>query len=85
MTFDLQLFGGGKGGSQTTNNNYRPLTADELRMQKASADYAEAIQPSAYNLFQRSMGMLGQPGEDTTVNPNYNSLYNQQAATTAKS
>ena len=83
FVFSLQRFGGGKGGSQTTNNNYRPLTADELRMQKSSADYAEAIQPSAYNLFNRSMGMLGQPGEDTTVNPNYNSLYNQQAATTA--
>lgn len=84
FSFSLQLFGGGKGGgSQTTNNNYRPLTSDELRMQKASADYAEAIQPSAYNLFQRSMGMLGQPGTDTTVNPNYNSLYNKQASSTA--
>lgn len=72
------------GSSQTTNNNYRPLTADELRMQKASADYAELIQPSAYNLFQRSMGMLGQPGTDTTVNPNYNTLYGAQTGATGR-
>lgn len=82
--FNLQLFGGKGSESITTNNNYRPLTSDELRMQKASADYAEAIQPSAYNLFKRSMGMLGQPGTDTTVNPNYNNLYGAQSAATAQ-
>lgn len=79
MTFDLQLFGG-KGSSQTTNNNYRPLTDDEKRMQKASADYAEHIQPSAYNLYDTAVNRLDTAN---TVNPDYGALYKNQAATTA--
>ena len=70
FSFSLQLFGGGKGGSQTTNNNYRPLTSDELRMQKASADYAEAIQPSAYALYNRAIGnLVGGSGSNTIQKP----------------
>lgn len=79
FTFDLQMFGG-KGSTSTTQNNYRPLTADELRMQKASADYAESIQPTAYNMAQLATKGVNVASQ---LNPNYAALYNQQAQATA--
>ena len=71
---------GGKSSGSTTQNNYRPLTSDELRMQKASADYAESIQPTAYNMVQQAT-----KGFDTAsqINPNYSQLYANQANATA--
>ena len=65
--FDLQLFGGGKGGGGTTVNNtssYTP-TEYELQLQKAQADYANAIAPNslwlndtARNILQNSIGAV---------------------------
>ena len=80
MKFDLQLFCGGS-KSTTVQNNYRPLTADELRMQKLSTDYAEKIQPSAYQMYQQGMN-----GINNAINPapDYSNLYHQQASQTAQ-
>lgn len=71
-----------KGSNSTTvQNNYRPLTADELRMQRLSTDYAEKIQPSAYQMYQQGMA-----GINNAINPapDYSNLYHQQASQTAQ-
>lgn len=72
--FDLQLFGGG-GGDTTVNNTttYTP-TEYELQLQKAEADYANAVAPNALylnntarNVLQNSLG---------TVQVDFNGLNN---------
>lgn len=69
---DLQLFGGGKGGSTTTNvQSYTP-TAEEVRLQKQTADYSEAVAPNALALNNYAMNLL----KDSlgTVQVDYNTL-----------
>lgn len=69
---DLQLFGGGKGGSSTTNvQSYTP-TAEEVRLQKQTADYSEAVAPNALALNNYAMGLL----KDSlgTVQVDYNNM-----------
>ena len=52
----LQLHGGGK-GSTTNVQSYTP-TAEEVRMQKQAADYAEAVAPNALRLNSTAAGLL---------------------------
>lgn len=69
---DLQLFGGGKGGSSTTNvQSYTP-TEEEIRLQKQAADYSEAVAPNALALNNYAMGLL----KDSlgTVQVDYNNM-----------
>ena len=69
---DLQLFGGGKGGSSTTNvQSYTP-TAEEVRLQKQAADYSEAVAPNALELNNYAMNLL----KDSlgTVQVDYNTM-----------
>lgn len=69
---DLQLFGGGKGGSSTTNvQSYTP-TAEEIRLQKQAADYSEAVAPNALALNNYAMNLL----KDSlgTVQVDYNTI-----------
>ncbi len=69
---DLQLFGGGKGGSSVTNvQSYQP-TDEEIRLQKQTADYSEAVAPNALALNNYAMGLL----KDSlgTVQVDYNTM-----------
>lgn len=68
----LQLHGGGK-GSTTQVQSYKP-TAEEIRMQKMAADYAEATAPNALALNDKAYALLNQSLGDTKVN--YNALNN---------
>ena len=68
----LQLHGGGK-GSTTQVQSYKP-TAEEIRMQKMAADYAEATAPNALALNDKAYSLLNKSLGDTKVN--YNSLNN---------
>ena len=52
----LQLHGGGK-GSTTQVQSYKP-TAEEIRMQKQAADYAEAVAPNALKLNDTAAKLL---------------------------
>lgn len=68
---------GKKGGGSTTVQSYQP-TAQEIRLQKAAADYSEAIAPNALwlntvarNVLQDSLG---------TVQVDYNNLAKQATA-----
>lgn len=72
--FDLQLFGG-KGGSTTNVQSYQP-SAYELQLQKATADYADAVSPNALWLNNVARGVL----QDSlgTVQVDYDAL-NKQA------
>ena len=66
----LQLHGGGK-GSTTQVQSYKP-TAEEVRMQKMAADYAEATAPNALALNDKAYALLNKSLGDTQVN--YNAL-----------
>lgn len=74
FNFDLQLFGGGKGGN-TTVQSYQP-SQYELQLQKATADYADAVSPNALWLNNVARDVL----QDSlgTVQVDYDSL-NRQA------
>lgn len=74
FSFDLQMFGG-KGGSTTNVQSYEP-SEYELQLQKAQADYANAIAPNALWLNNVARGVL----EDSlgTVQVDFNEL-NKQA------
>ena len=70
--FDLQLFGGGKGGgSSTTVQAYQP-TAEERRLWNQQANYSEAVAPNALKLNNYAMGLL----RDSlgTVQVDYNTM-----------
>jgi len=72
-------FGGGT--TNTTTNSYRPLTADELRAQHNSTNYAESLIPTANAMVnQATQGF----NTASTYNPNYANLANQQAQATAQ-
>lgn len=75
FSFDLQMFGGGKGGSTTNVQAYEP-SEYELELQKAQADYANAIAPNALWLNNVARGVL----QDSlgTVQVDFNEL-NKQA------
>ena len=64
--FDLQRFGGGKGGT-TVTQTYEP-TIWELTLQEVEATYAVAIQPSAINLNSYAYNMLIESGGTIPVN-----------------
>lgn len=66
---------GKKGGSSTTVQSYQP-TAEEVRLQKQAADYADAVAPNALWLNTTARNVL----EDSlgTVQVDYNNL-NQSA------
>lgn len=71
---------GKKGGSSTTVQSYQP-TAQEIRLQKAAADYSEAIAPNALWLNNVAKGLL----QDSlgTIQVDYNQLLknaNQQTS-----
>ena len=74
FSFDLQMFGG-KGGSTTNVQSYEP-SEYELELQKAQADYANAIAPNALWLNNVARGVL----EDSlgTVQVDFDEL-NRQA------
>lgn len=74
FSFDLQMFGG-KGGSTTNVQSYEP-SEYELQLQKAQADYANAIAPNALWLNNVARGVL----QDSlgTVQVDFNEL-NKQA------
>lgn len=57
FTFDLQRFGGGKGGS-TTVNQPAPPTEEEMRLQRVQADFAEQTAPNAMRLQNTGANML---------------------------
>ena len=54
--FDLQLFGGG-GGTTVNQQSYTP-SAYELQLQKAQADYADAVAPNSLWLNDTAKGIL---------------------------
>jgi len=54
--FDLQLFGGG-GGTTVNQQAYTP-SAYELQLQKAQADYADAVAPNSLWLNDTAKGIL---------------------------
>lgn len=64
---------GKKGGSTTTVQSYKP-TEQEIRLQKAAADYSEAIAPNALWLNNVAKGLL----QDSlgTIQVDYNQLLN---------
>lgn len=64
---------GKKGGSSTTVQSYKP-TEQEIRLQKAAADYSEAIAPNALWLNGVARGLL----QDSlgTIQVDYNQLLN---------
>lgn len=68
---------GKKGGSSTTVQSYQP-TDQEIRLQKAAADYSEAIAPNALWLNTVARGVL----QDSlgTVQVDYNNLAKQATA-----
>lgn len=68
---------GKKGGSSTTVQSYQP-TAQEIRLQKAAADYSEAIAPNALWLNTVARGVL----QDSlgTIQVDYNNLAKQATA-----
>jgi len=69
------------GSSTTTQNNYRPLTDQEIRMQQLSGDYAEKVmKESALPLLERGMAGIGQT---ISPRPDYNAMYQGQTAATA--
>lgn len=70
--FDLQLFGGGKGGS-TTVQSYQP-TEQEQRLQKQAADYSEAVAPNALWLNDQAKSLLANSIGSTQVD--FNKLNN---------
>ena len=57
IDFDLQLFGGGKGGSSTTVQSPAP-TPQELRLQDVQAQYAEKTAPTALALQNMGANMI---------------------------
>lgn len=74
FNFDLQLFGGGGGTTVNNTTTYTP-TEYELQLQKAEADYANAVAPNALylnntarNVLQNSLG---------TVQVDFNGLNNR--------
>lgn len=71
LSFDMQRFGGGKGGSSTTVQSYQP-TKEEIRLQKATADYADAVSPNALYLNDVARSLL----QDSigTIQVDYNTL-----------
>ena len=73
--FDLQLFGGGGGDTVVNNTTTYTPTEYELQLQKAEADYANAVAPNALylnntarNVLQNSLG---------TVQVDFNGLNNK--------
>lgn len=73
FTFDLQMFGG-KGGSTTNVQSYQP-SEYELQLQKASANYADAVSPNAKWLNDVARGVL--QNSLGTMQVNYDELKNQ--------
>ncbi len=71
LSFDIQRFGGGKGSSTTVENTYTP-TEYEIQLQKAQADYADAVAPNALYLNDVARSLL----QDSigTVQVDYNTL-----------
>ncbi len=71
---------GKKGGSSTTVQSYKP-TEQEIRLQKAAADYSEAIAPNALWLNGVARGLL----QDSlgTIQVDYNQLLNNANQQTA--
>lgn len=72
--FDLQLFGGG-GGTTVNQQSYTP-SEYELQLQKAQADYADAVAPNSLWLNDTARNLLA--GSLGTVQVDFNGL-NQQA------
>lgn len=82
--FDLQLFGGGGGTTVNNTSSYTP-TEYELQLQKAQANYANAIAPNslwlndtARNLLQNSLGAV-QVDYNNLNNTAQNQISNAQA------
>lgn len=74
FTFNLQLHGGGKGGSTTTVQSPAP-TAQELRLQDVQAQYAEKTAPTALALQKLGSDMiLTNPG---VMPVNYTNMGNE--------
>lgn len=65
----------GKKGGSTTVQSYKP-TAEEIRMQKQAADYADAVAPNALKLNDTAADLLF--GSYGTVQADYNKM-NQNA------
>jgi hypothetical protein len=77
FTFDLQLFGGGKGSSTTTTTRNIPdQTSTEANAENQYANYANNASTAANNALSTYNSSLG-----STVNPDYSSLYNTYANT----
>ena len=62
---------GKKGGSSTTVQAYKP-TEQEIRLQKAAADYSEAIAPKA--LWPNGVGRGLLQDTEGTIQVDYNNL-----------
>lgn len=74
FVYDLQLFGGGKGGSTTTVQSPAP-TAQELRLLETQANYAEKTAPTALALQKMGSDMiLTNPG---VMPVNYTNMGNE--------
>lgn len=74
ISFDLQLFGGGGGTTVNNTSSYTP-TQYELQLQKAQADYANAIAPNSLWLNDTARKIL----QDSigAVQVDFNKLNNQ--------
>ena len=74
FTFELQRFGGGKGGSSTTVQSPAP-TPQELRLLETQAQYAEKTAPTALALQDMGANMLlSNPG---VMKVDYGSMGNE--------
>lgn len=80
VTFDLQLFGGGKGGGVSYTKAQVPeATPEERALQAQQVEWAKKTQPSAELLL--NMGTKALKEQQVNPNPNWQGLYNaaQQA------
>lgn len=71
FTFDLQLFGGGKGGGGGVSYSQRPLTAEETALIATQTNYINSLQPAINSLVGKGTASL-----NDVVTPDYGSLYN---------
>lgn len=76
VTFDLQLFGGGKGGSSVhyTQAQVPQATPEERELQAQQVAWAKKTQPSAELLL--NMGSNALKEQQVNPNPNWQGLYN---------
>ena len=80
--FELQLFGGGKGGSSVTYTQAQvpEASAEEKALMNEQLKWAQQTQPVASQLLDMGVGALN--NQQVTANPNWQTLYDNAQAQT---